>query len=196
MLRNRVLVSVAGAVDHVTNYTYDGLGRLARVQQSGPRATGKRADFGFSDANRLVEIRRYADLAATKLAVQSSYEFDGQGHVVQLEHSQRDNLLASYHWTLDVNGQVVREDASQDGRVYYRYDAAGGNWSPPTTTTSPTSPLSTMQTGTEPRASLRWVIAIRSCRMVNMTTNTMLKEIERGDWNSRPAGSRGIHGTR
>lgn len=123
--RDTLRVLINGALDHVNEYEYDHVGRMVSVTQSGQRVADKRVEFEYSAANRLAEVRRYADLAGETLVVGSQYGFDGRGQLMEMEHVRPGQVVATYQWVLDPNGRVVREDSPQDATVRYQYDASG-----------------------------------------------------------------------
>lgn len=124
-LRSDVVVSIEGQLDHVVSYNYDDRSRLASLQQWGPEVVDKRIDFRYSEADQLSQIKRYEDLDAVALVVQSDYEFDAHGRLVSLQHHQQDDLLTQYTWGRDATGRIVQEDASLDGTSRIVYDARG-----------------------------------------------------------------------
>jgi hypothetical protein len=86
--RTQLAAAIGGTADFVTDYTYDALHRMTRIEQhgaSGGNAVAeKRIDLAYDAASQ--SITRYADLAATKLVATSTYAFDAAGRSTNLDH--------------------------------------------------------------------------------------------------------------
>ncbi len=83
--RVRYEVDINGTDDFVNDYTYDSLGRVVKITQSGVSGgntvSEKRADFGYSDDNTKATITRYADLAGENMVAATDQAFDQMGRV-------------------------------------------------------------------------------------------------------------------
>jgi RHS repeat-associated protein len=104
-----------------TEYDYDPLHRLGRVEQSGSGVAPKRADFTYHDDGQFDTINRYADLAGTQLVAASSYGYDDIGRLTGLDHTYGiDESI--YEWEYDVASRIV-DVTLPDGSSVFDYDA-------------------------------------------------------------------------
>jgi RHS repeat-associated protein len=113
--------------DATNSYQYDGRGRLISVQQSGSGISSKRIDFAYNLNDQFTTITRYADLAATQVAVQSTYTYDLANRLTGITHSQG-TTLASYTYQFDNAGRISQATSSADsngGSSTFSYDADG-----------------------------------------------------------------------
>jgi YD repeat-containing protein len=124
--RTQLAAAIGGTADFVTDYTYDALHRMTRIEQhgaSGGNAVAeKRVDLAYDAASQWQSITRYADLAATKLVATSNYAFDAAGRLTNLDHVQGATTLAGYSWTYDVGSRITQFTSVVDGTVTYNYD--------------------------------------------------------------------------
>jgi RHS repeat-associated protein len=124
--RTQLAATIGGTADFVTEYTYDALRRMTRIQQhgvSGGNAVAeKRIDLTYDAASQWQSITRYADLAATKVVATSAYTFDAVGRMTSLDHSQGSTSLAGYSWQYDAGSRVTQFVSLLDGTVDYNYD--------------------------------------------------------------------------
>ena len=85
--RTSLSATIGGTADFANTYTFDKLNRMTRVQQTGQTGGNavatKRVDFAYDAASRPQTIKRYADTAATKLAVQTTYTFDNASRLLK-----------------------------------------------------------------------------------------------------------------
>ena len=127
--RTQLAATIGGTADFVNNYSYDLLGEMFRVTQSG--VTGgnavaqKRVDFGYSSVGQLGSATRYADLTGTELVATGSYGFDEFGQLTSLDYSQGSTTLVNHGWGYDADGNVTQYVNSIDGTADYGYDATG-----------------------------------------------------------------------
>src|SRR5438552_6985532 len=102
-MRTKLAVTVGSTADFVNDYTLDHLSRVTGIQQhgvtGGNSVADKRIDLAYNAAGQFDTIKRYADLAASKLVVTSAYSYDGLGRLTDLAHTKGTNTLAGYHWT-------------------------------------------------------------------------------------------------
>jgi YD repeat-containing protein len=124
--RTQLAATIGGTADFVTDYTYDALHRMRRIEQhgvSGGNAVAeKRVDLDYDAASQWQSITRYTDLAATKLVATSNYAFDAAGRLTNLDHVQGPTTLAGFSWTYDVASRVTQFTSVADGTVTYNYD--------------------------------------------------------------------------
>jgi RHS repeat-associated protein len=126
--RLQLAATIGGTADFVTEYTYDALRRMTRIQQhdvgyaSSVPVAEKRIDLAYDAASQWQTITRYADLSATKLVATSSYTYDAAGRLTSLDHSQGSTSLAGYSWQYDAGNRVTQLVSLLDGTVDYNYD--------------------------------------------------------------------------
>ncbi len=111
--------------DAVTNYAYDALNRLARIEQfgavGGNAVADKRIDFTYDAASRYSTIVRYADLAATQEVATAVYTFDDINRLKDLVYTQPNSTgLPYYHY--DYNAVNMTALETIDGTVDYTHD--------------------------------------------------------------------------
>ncbi|MFW6124556.1 MAG: hypothetical protein ACOC46_00290, partial [Pirellulales bacterium] len=90
--RTRLSAQIGSTDDFVTDYTYDNLHRMTRIQQQGASGGNavaeERIDLAYDALSRFESISRYADLAATDLVAVSDYVFDAAGRLTDLTHAK------------------------------------------------------------------------------------------------------------
>ncbi|MCL4207914.1 MAG: hypothetical protein KJ000_35965 [Pirellulaceae bacterium] len=124
--RTSLSATIDTTADFVNQYTYDGLHRMTRIEQTG--VTGgnavaeKRIDLTYDAASQYQTITRYADLAATKLVATSDYTLDAAGRLTVLSHAQGATPLAGYSWTYDAGNRITEFTSLLDGTADYTYD--------------------------------------------------------------------------
>jgi RHS repeat-associated protein len=118
--------TVGGVPDYRNEYQYDNLHRLTQLQQheqaGGNAVSAKRFDYGYNAASQLVLSQRYADLDAVSLITSSSSQYDGQGRLVGLGHSNTAEPIAGYDFSYDVASRLTGIDSHTDGFSDFDYD--------------------------------------------------------------------------
>ena len=121
-------VSIGSTDDFSNTYTYDNLGRLTSVTQSGQGGNAvapKRVDFTYDADNQDATITQYADLAGTQQVATGAYTYDHAGRLTGLTYTQPNSTgLPSYGWSYDAAGQVTQM-VMPDGTVNYTNDGTG-----------------------------------------------------------------------
>jgi len=124
--RTSLAAQIGATDDFLSACTYDDLGRMTRVQQSGQSGgnsvTPKRVDFAYDAAGRFDTITRYANLAGTQLVAQTGYTYDDASRLTALTHSKGQTTLAGYTWTYDTKGRLTEYNSTIDGTATYTYD--------------------------------------------------------------------------
>ena len=127
--RTQAAFAIGASNDLVNSYTFDNLGRMTRVEQSGPQSGNavapKRVDFAYDAAGQWNTITRYANVAGTQLVASSTYTYDDVSRLTELSHAKSVNTLASYTWTYDSSGRLTQFNSATDGAVEYTYDDNG-----------------------------------------------------------------------
>jgi len=127
--RTQSASTIGGAADAVTDYFYDSLGRLSRLEQhgaSGGNAVAeKRVDFIYDAASKYATVTRYADLAGTDIVAVGTYGYDALGRLTSLVYTQPNSTgLPFYGWRYDAAGNMTWME-SLDGEVDYSQDDTG-----------------------------------------------------------------------
>ena len=127
--RTQLAATIGGTADFVNNYTYDLLGEMTQVTQSGVSGGNavaqKRVDFAYGSVGQLGSATRYADLAGMELVATGSYGYDQFGRLTSLDYSQGQTTLVNHGWSYDADGDVTQYVNSIDGTANYSYDATG-----------------------------------------------------------------------
>lgn len=124
--RTQLAATIGTTADFTNDYAFDHLDRLTRIEQHGSllgnAVSEKRVDFTYDALSRFDTITRYADLAGTQLAVQTSYTFDDAGRLTDLVHQKGATILADYDYTYDVASRLTQMVSLADGTSTYSYD--------------------------------------------------------------------------
>ena len=124
--RTGVAAEIGTTADFANQYTYDNLGRMTQVEQSGQSGgnsvAAKRVDFAYDAASQFDTITRYANLAGTQLVAQSAYTFDNASRLTGLSYTKGQTTLAGYTWTYNSAGRLTQFVSTVDGTANYTYD--------------------------------------------------------------------------
>ena len=127
--RTSLAATIDGVADFLNTYTYDHLHRMTSVAQSSQLGSpsspiaDKLVTFSYNPSHQFDTITRYADLAGTQLVAASTYTYDSQHRLVELDHVDGMGIaLAGYDWNYDNRGRLIRFDSLLDGTVHYEYD--------------------------------------------------------------------------
>src|SRR5207249_3950423 len=114
---------------------YDNLQRLTSLQQAqvsgGHTIAQKRDDFAYDAKSQVTKLARYADTAATELAVNSFFKYDNIGRLAQLTHTVDTTApasgfgagaLAGYQYTYDAGSRITSINSFADGVTNYTLD--------------------------------------------------------------------------
>ena len=118
------MVQVTDSLGGTESFSYDNLNRVVQITQTGTGVVDKRVDLSYNAASQMTGIVRYSDLAGNELVVESNYEYDGIGRLINLTHSRNSLILANYGWIYD-NAHRVTRFTSPDGISNYTYDDRG-----------------------------------------------------------------------
>jgi YD repeat-containing protein len=125
--RLQVAATIGATPDYVTDYTYDALGRMTRIERHGATGgnsvTPHRIDLSYDAASQLTGLTRYEDLAGTKLVAASAWTYDTAGRLTALTHHRGATTLAGYGWTYDAASRITQFTSLLDGTADYAYDA-------------------------------------------------------------------------
>ena len=109
-------------LDLLTDYAYDGFGRLERLVRHGTSFSGHAyVDFGYNAASELETIDRYrfAPTANPIHTATTTYERDATtGWLTSLVHAQDTTELARYDYTHDAVGRIVSLATLDDERTF------------------------------------------------------------------------------
>src|SRR5690606_13442998 len=96
-----------GMAAGVTDYQYDPLNRVDRMQQSGAGVMDKRVDFAYNQVGQLASIDRFSDLVGANLVAQTSFDYDTLNRLQYLEHANDLEIVASYEFTHDALSRIT-----------------------------------------------------------------------------------------
>jgi RHS repeat-associated protein len=127
--RTSLAAKLAGTDDFKTNYTFDALHRMTRIEQTGQSGGNtvaeKRIDLAYNAAGLFTEIVRYKDTdggSANEVAT-AGYSYDALGRITGLSYKKGgNNLFTAYAWTYDRMNRVTQL-SGQDGTSDYSYDS-------------------------------------------------------------------------
>lgn len=126
--RTSLSASIAGTADFANTYTFDNLGRMTSVQQTGQTGgnsvAAKRVDLSYTASSEFSAITRYADTTGTNIVATTSYTYDQAHRLTNLSHTKGATNLATYSWTFDANGRIT-STSNADGSTSYTYDNGG-----------------------------------------------------------------------
>jgi len=127
--RTQLGATIGEDADFVTDYDYDYLDQLERIDQygvqGGSAVAQKRVDFTYDAAGRWDSITRYADLEATDLVATATYTFDAASRLTGLTYTKGETTLVDYDWSFDAGGRMTQYVNSIDGTVDYTSDNTG-----------------------------------------------------------------------
>ena len=125
---NRTSVSavVNSTNDFKTDYTYDDLSRMTRVEQNGNggnTVASKRANFEYNGLGQFTKISREYKPSGTWTEVATShYTYDDDSRLTGLAYKRNStDMFTAYAWTYDNMGRVTQM-SGQDGTSDYTYD--------------------------------------------------------------------------
>jgi RHS repeat-associated protein len=127
--RTQLSATIGGTADLVNNYTYDAIGEMTQVAQSGVSGGNavaeKRVDFGYNSDGQFSTISRYADVGGAELVATSTYGYDSAGRLTSLNYAQGTTTLVGYTWSYDAASDVTQMTNTIDGTANYSYDPTG-----------------------------------------------------------------------
>lgn len=104
---------------------YDVRNRLTNRIWQGGGLRGARVNFAHDAVGNRTNILRFADAAATQLASQSVYAYNGLGAVTHILHANGVAVpLAEYHYQRDAAQQILQRVLNGQA-ANYNYDSAG-----------------------------------------------------------------------
>ncbi len=116
----------------VDNWAYDNLGRMTLATQEGLAwILDKSARFAYNAAGQLTEIKRYNDLTASNLIVDTDYTYDDAGRLKILTHKDFNGTTtyAGYTYDWDALNRMTSMDFTATGRddedATFTHDASG-----------------------------------------------------------------------
>ncbi|WP_158230985.1 peroxidase family protein [Rhodopirellula bahusiensis] len=117
-----VIDTIEGEAGATTSYAYDGLDRLATLQQTGTDVADKLVDFSYNAIAQYTGIQRYSDTVRSQLSVQSSYLYDSLNRLKNLSHDNASGeRLSFFDFRYDVASRITRiEDVH--GVTDYQFD--------------------------------------------------------------------------
>jgi RHS repeat-associated protein len=126
--RTSLAAEIDSVDDFLTNYTFDGLGRITRITQEGQSGGNtvaeKRVDLSYLADGRFDTISRYKDLdgGSGNLIAESIFAYDLMGRLTDLEHGDGTTTIDAFGWTYDLGNRITQFTSLQDGTSDYSYD--------------------------------------------------------------------------
>ena len=112
--------TVQGTADFLNTYTYNYVGQMSSVQQTGQwggnSVTGKEVAFGYDADGRLTTVDRSQYVNGNYVTVANSTSaYDGDSRLTDLTYTDgAANTLAAYHWTYNTAGNVTDQYSFKD----------------------------------------------------------------------------------
>ena len=141
--RSSVSAQIGTQADFYNAYSYDVLGRLTGITQSGQSATGgqtganavapKTVNFGYDANSNLTSIDRYSNSAGTALVAHTAFSYDADQRLIGIAQTGPsggaiDNFAYTYDQANRVHTLTTSPQSglalSTDGTTTYGYDAA------------------------------------------------------------------------
>jgi RHS repeat-associated protein len=124
--RTSLAAEIASADDFLNTYTFDNLGRLTRIEQTGQSGgnvvANKAVGYAYDAGSRVTAITRQAKPSSTWNEVATStFTYDAIGRLTALDHTHSSTTIAAYDWTYDAASRVTQL-SSPDGTSDYTYD--------------------------------------------------------------------------
>lgn len=119
-----VTQSVTGNDDVLTDYDYDGAGRIEQITQSGLSVSTKTVNYDRSQYGQVVGLKRYA-AANTTPAVETTIDRDAIGRRTGIDHRHAGNDLAGCTYAYDALSRVTSVDSLADGLTTIALDDNG-----------------------------------------------------------------------
>ena len=130
----QMATTIGGTADAVTDYTYDALGRVTRIEQHGVQGgnavSEKRVDIEYDVRSQYATIKYYSDLdgGSGNLVMTATYTFDDTGRLTDLVYTDASSAtLRDFEWVYNAAGWITSHDsdiASEDV-TSYTYDNVG-----------------------------------------------------------------------
>jgi YD repeat-containing protein len=133
--QTQLSASIGSSADFVNSYSYDNLGQMTRVTQSGvsggDAVAEKRVDFTYDADGQFSTIARYNALSggSGNEVATSTYGYDNAGRLTSLTHAHGTATLAGYQFQYDAADNLTEMKSSADattgnawGVVDYTYD--------------------------------------------------------------------------
>ncbi|MHB1036579.1 MAG: golvesin C-terminal-like domain-containing protein [Pirellulales bacterium] len=127
--RTQLAATLDTTADFVTDYSFDNLGRMTQVKQTGQggnAVAAKRVDFTYDIAGQWDTIDRYADLDGDDLVASGAYTFDETGRITGLEYTMQTGSepAPAYTWTWDAGSRITAFTSKLDATAGQNYGTA------------------------------------------------------------------------
>ena len=120
-------IATGGTADFINNYTYNALGQMASVTQTGQTGLStnyadqsngvsyKTASFSYDTVERLQGVDVDTDDSTdTGPSASSAYAYDADSNLTDLTYTTDTSTLAAYHWAYDADSRVTDEYSLND----------------------------------------------------------------------------------
>jgi RHS repeat-associated protein len=133
--RTSLAAEIDSTDDFLTEFEYDALGRMTRIEQAGQvggnSVAEKRIDLAYTADGQYASIQRYSDLdgGGGNLVAETTYEYDDLGRLTGLAHEKGTTTFADYAWQYDAFSRVTSFSRDHlvggSDSVDYSYDTTG-----------------------------------------------------------------------
>ncbi len=117
-----VVDTIQGQLGGTNAYSYDGLDRTKRIDQSGVGTASKRVDLQYNSLGQMTSLARYSDVLAQAAVANSTYTYDTLSRLSGISHKNSANsVLDSFAYQYDAASRIT-QIADIDGVTNYAYD--------------------------------------------------------------------------
>ena len=99
-----------GVNDFTNNYTYDPMGDMTSVTQTGDGITSKSVTMSYDSDQRLTGLDMYQSSGTSSLVAAAGYSYNGDSELTDLTYNTladgTGTVLAGYHWDYNASGAV------------------------------------------------------------------------------------------
>jgi RHS repeat-associated protein len=124
--RLSMAAEIGGTDDFKNEYTYDYLNRMTRITQQGQTGGNtlatKRVDFAYNGLGQFTTIDRYQNTGGTNIVAQTTFAYDDDSRLTDLDHKQSSTTLAAYDYGYDNMGRITSIVSSVEGTSTFTYD--------------------------------------------------------------------------
>jgi RHS repeat-associated protein len=106
--------------------SFDQLGRVNQVSQSGGLVSSKRVALGYDNAGRLTQVQRYESGTTSRYVGKTDYAYDAIGRLASIDHVKANGVVAaSYDYSYDAANRLTQLQSLIDGATTFAYDTTG-----------------------------------------------------------------------
>jgi hypothetical protein len=150
--RLSLAATLGSNADFKNEYTYDYLNRMTRVTQQGQTGGNavatKRVDFAYNGLGQFTTIDRYQNTGGSNIVAQTTFAYDDDSRLTDLDHKQNTTTLATYDYGYDNMGRITSIVSSVEGLSSFTYDKTSQLTGAGPPVRGPTRPTPTTTTAT------------------------------------------------